>query len=65
MPDRLTTHRCKGCDAVLALIDQRARRERFALWCPDCGRHLVLRPETPPAQSTLILTFSAENTRPS
>lgn len=64
MPDRLTTHRCKGCGAVLALIDPRARRERFALWCAECGRHLVIRPEVC-VQSAPVLIFSADNTRPS
>ena len=41
---RLTEHRCKHCQAILALIDDRARRERFALRCPECSAWLVLRP---------------------
>jgi hypothetical protein len=41
---RLTEHRCKHCGALLALIDERARLERFALACPECGAWLVLRP---------------------
>jgi hypothetical protein len=52
MPSRLATHRCKGCGAIIAMIDPRARRERFALCCAECGRHLVLFPErkdTPPS----------------
>lgn len=46
---RLTEHRCKQCGAILALIDERARKERFALWCPECGGHLVLRPVDKPS----------------
>jgi hypothetical protein len=41
---RLTLHRCKHCGQVLAHIDERARQQRFALWCWNCGAHLVLRP---------------------
>ena len=41
---RLTEHRCKHCGALLALIDERSRYQRFALRCAECGVHLVLRP---------------------
>ena len=41
---RLTTHPCKHCGAILALIDDRSRCERFALRCAACGVRLVLRP---------------------
>ena len=41
---RLTTHRCKHCGTILALIDDRTRYQRFALRCAECGAHLVLRP---------------------
>lgn len=41
---RLTEHRCKACGELLAEINERARFQRFALCCPQCGRHLVLRP---------------------
>lgn len=41
---RLTEHRCKHCGALLALIDDRTRYQRFALRCAECGAHLVLRP---------------------
>lgn len=54
MPHRLTEHRCKGCGAILALIDERARKERFALWCAECGKHLVLRPPKCNELSTLV-----------
>jgi len=41
---RLAEHRCKHCGALLALIDERTRYQRFALRCAECGAHLVLRP---------------------
>ena len=43
-PPRLTAHTCKHCHALLALIDERARIQRFALKCAACHVVLVLRP---------------------
>jgi hypothetical protein len=57
-PPPMTTHHCKHCGAVLAMIDDRTRYQRFALRCVECGAHLVLRPlrETP---VYITLTISA------
>jgi len=44
---RLKEHRCKHCGALLALIDERARYQRFALRCPECRVELVVYPPKP------------------
>lgn len=65
MPHRLTEHRCKQCGVILALIDERARKERFALACPECGVWLVLRPmKLVPVVDSAPLTIAALDIQP-